>query len=521
MTNRVMSARSSRVRAAGFRTLTAIVTLAATAALTALAAVPPAAARQAGPAHPTQMTAPRQAADPIMAIVSIKSQQVTFYDADGWILRAPVSTGTTGRETPAGVFAVVEKNKDHHSSLYDDAWMPNMLRITWNGIALHGGPLPGYAASHGCVRMPFDFAAKVFDRAPMGMRVVISPNDAEPVAFSDPALFVPKQDVIDAMPARAAAAARDADDAAKAAAAAKAALAAAKRDAAAAPAAVRNLRSLKVRADAEFARAGKMLAAANADPRKTDQAKAMAEDVSQKAAARAEDLRTQLDAATAALKAKQGAVAAAEAAAKAAEAKRVETAKAATDAKLAGEPVSIFVSRDTQTLYVRRDTHKKWPDGGELYDSSQEFPVTIKDPDKPLGTHIFTAVARAEGGLRWTEVSIDNSDSAKNALGRITFPQEVLDRIAPTAVPLSSIIISDEPLSSETNYRTEFVAVLSNQPQGGFITRMKSPDVNIARSQDDNGFGYGRQGGWFGAPAYQPPPPSRQLYRGVYYYPRY
>ena len=88
-----------------------------------------------------------------MAIVSIKSQKVTFYDADGWILSAPVSTGTKGRETPAGVFAVVEKKKDHRSNMYDDAWMPNMLRITWNGIALHGGPLPGYAASHGCVRV--------------------------------------------------------------------------------------------------------------------------------------------------------------------------------------------------------------------------------------------------------------------------------------------------------------------------------------------------------------------------------
>src|SRR6202049_4046231 len=167
----------------------AIVTLAAIAALTALTA--DAAARQARPAPPTEATAPRDAGEPIMAIVSIKSQQVTFYDADGWILRAPVSTGTTGRETPAGVFAVVEKNKDHHSSLYDDAWMPNMLRITWNGIALHGGPLPGYAASHGCVRMPFDFAEKVFDKAPLGMRVIIAPGDAEPVVFSHPSLFVP------------------------------------------------------------------------------------------------------------------------------------------------------------------------------------------------------------------------------------------------------------------------------------------------------------------------------------------
>jgi len=95
----------------------AIVTLAAMAALTVLTA--DAAARQGRPA--TEEVAPREAGEPIMAIVSIKSQHVTFYDADGWILRAPVSTGTTGRETPAGVFAIIEKDKDHHSTLYDDA----------------------------------------------------------------------------------------------------------------------------------------------------------------------------------------------------------------------------------------------------------------------------------------------------------------------------------------------------------------------------------------------------------------
>jgi hypothetical protein len=468
------------------------------AALMALAAVPPAAARPAAAARQSVMVAPRPAADPIMAIVSIKSQRVTFYDADGWILRAPVSTGTTGRETPAGVFAVVEKDKDHHSSMYDDAWMPNMLRITWNGLALHGGPLPGYAASHGCVRMPFDFAAKVFDKAPMGMRVIVAPDDAEPVAFSDPALFQPKQDVIDAIPARAQALARDADDAAAAAAAAKAAVAPAKRAAAAAPAAVRNLTSLKARADADLARADRALAAANADPKMSDDRKAAAQDAEQKAAAKAAALSTQLDAAKADLKAKQDTAAAAQAAAKAADVKRSDAAKAATDARLASEPVAIFISRATRKLYVRRDTHKKWPDGGELYDFSQEYPVAIKDPDKPLGTHIFTAVARDGGGLHWTEVSIDNGDSAKNALDRITFPQAVLDKIAPSAVPLSSIIISDEPLSSETNYRTEFVAVLSDQPQGGFITREPSPNTDIAR--DDSGFG-----GWFGSSGYAQP----------------
>ena len=351
-----------------------MVTLAAAAVLTALPQrrPPTLAAKHARPARPTEATAPRQAGEPIMAIVSIKSQQVTFYDADGWILRAPVSSGTTGRETPAGVFAIVEKEKDHHSSLYDDAWMPNMQRITWSGIAMHGGPLPGYAASHGCVRMPYDFAEKLFDTTRIGMRVIIAPGDAEPVAFSHPSLLVPKQAMIDAAPARADALARAADDAIAAAAAAKTTVATAKRAAAAAAVAVPKLQRLASRADAELARAEKVLAAAKMDETKTDEAKAMAEDAKQKASAKVEALHAQLEAATADQKTKQEAVMAAQAAARTAEAKRVEAAKAAKDAKLALEPVSIFISRATGKLYVRRDTHERVPDGGERFDASLE-----------------------------------------------------------------------------------------------------------------------------------------------------
>jgi hypothetical protein len=88
-------------------------------------------------------------------------------------------------------------------------------------------------------------------------------------------------------------------------------------------------------------------------------------------------------------------------------------------------------------------------------------------------------------------VTIDNGDDAKDALDRITIPQDVVDRIAPTALPRSSIIVSDEPLSGETNFRTEFVAVLSNQPQGGFITRKPTVDVRFAsrNSWADGGLG--------------------------------
>ena len=114
-----------------------------------------------------------------------------------------------------------------------------------------------------------------------------------------------------------------------------------------------------------------------------------------------------------------------------------------------------------------------------MFDATIEVPVTIRNPDKPIGTHVFTAMARNDSGLRWTAVTIDDGDDAKDALDRISIPQDVLDRIAPTAVPRSSIIVSDEPLSGETNYRTEFIAVLNNQPQGGFVTRQPTDDVAV------------------------------------------
>jgi hypothetical protein len=459
----------------------AIMTLTAMAALTNVAA---AAAKKSRPAPATEATAPRQAGEPIMAIVSIKTQHVTFYDADGWIVRAPVSTGTTGRETPAGVFAVLEKNKDHRSNMYDDAAMPNMQRITWNGIALHGGPLPGYAASHGCVRMPFGFAEKMFDKTRIGMRVIISPNDAAPVEFSHPVLFVPRAEAIAAAPVRAETLAREAMDAAKAADEAKRAAATAARETAALTASLRKLQALKLRADRERDSANKSVAAA-----KTDQAKARAEALQQKATVRAAELATQLETAQAAAASKPTA-AAAQDAAKAAATRKADAAKAASEAKLALEPVSVYISRATQKLYVRRNTHKPAPDGGgEVFDATIEVPVTIRNPDRPIGTHVFTAMARNDAGLRWSAVTVDDADDAKGALDRITIPQDVLDRIAPTALARSSIVVSDEPLSAETNYRTEFVAVLKNQPQGGFVTRKPTPTIVASRDDfQDDGF---------------------------------
>src|SRR6516225_3354096 len=123
-----------------------------------------------------QLVDSRPVGEPIMAIVSLRDQQITVYDAKGSVMRAPVSSGQKGRETPAGIFTVLQKNKEHYSNMYDDAYMPHMQRLTWTGIALHGGPLPGYPASHGCIRMPYDFAERVFDATRLGMRVIVWPN---------------------------------------------------------------------------------------------------------------------------------------------------------------------------------------------------------------------------------------------------------------------------------------------------------------------------------------------------------
>ncbi|HTQ82382.1 MAG TPA: L,D-transpeptidase family protein [Pseudolabrys sp.] len=457
MTNRLATARSTEaIRRC--RTL-AIVTLAATAALMGLTLAPTAAAAesQEGPERISEAAAPRRAGEPIMAIVSLASQQVTVYDADGWTLRAPVSSGTAGRETPSGVFSVVEKDKDHHSNLYDDASMPNMERITWSGIALHGGPLPGYAASHGCVRMPYDFAETLFGKTRVGMRVIITPNDAEPVTFSDPALFVPNAKALADAPKRAETLAREAADAASMADRAKGTATNAARAAAALAKSVPKLRALKIRADATLAFAERLFATA-----RTERATVHAEDLKQKAAAEVAERAAQLDRTKADAKTKLDAAKVAEDAAEAAKAKMADSAKAAHEAKLELEPVSVFISRATERLYVRRG-----------FGAYLEVPVSIRNPDKPIGTHVFTAMARTdEGGLRWTAVTIDSDDNARDALHRVTIPQDVLDRIAATALPRSSIIISDEPLNRETNYRTEFVVVLNNQPQGGLVVRV-------------------------------------------------
>lgn len=163
---------------------------AAIAVALAVVAAPVASARQKTPKTPTAVSAPRSDS-PLILIASIRKQRLRVYDADGQIATSRISSGRPGFATPTGVFSILEKNVQHRSNIYSGAEMPYMERITWSGIALHAGVVPGYRASHGCIRLPHSFARTLYGLTKIGNRVVVTADDAEPIAFNNPKLFKP------------------------------------------------------------------------------------------------------------------------------------------------------------------------------------------------------------------------------------------------------------------------------------------------------------------------------------------
>ena len=218
----------------------------------------------------------------------------------------------------------------------------------------------------------------------------------------------------------------------------------------------------------------------------------------QAATAQIERLEAQLKSAKAKLQPKLDAAALAREAALAAETARVAAAETARKMARDFDPVSVFISRKDQHLYIR-----------QAFQPILDIPVTIQDADHPIGTHIFTALERTGAGkdLRWSVASLPgrNTDSnrdkpnanarerrggeieaisadpvsAKAALDRIVVPQDTIDRIAEMVGPRSSLIISDEALSSETGDSTEFVVLMSGEPQGGLKHRRRDPQIGV------------------------------------------
>jgi lipoprotein-anchoring transpeptidase ErfK/SrfK len=405
---------------------------------------------------------------PLQIVVSIANQHVTLYSNGVHVAQSPVSTGVPGRPTPTGVFSIIQKDRFHHSNLYSNAPMPFMERITWSGVALHEGPLPGYPASHGCIRMTHEFAARLWTIAKLGVRVIVAHNEVVPVDIAHPRLFAPK-----AKPAEPPVASDNPDKHAESASPIQVAQAATSRSDTAAPTApAAGSKSAEPAPDATTTApsaplaATAPLAAAEGLRGTTETGRSSA----------AETTAT----APAPEPAASGVPAAADPSKPAPDA--VDPAKPRpTPPKALAQPVkhtgtvAVFISRKAKKLFVRQGFMP-------LFD----VPVEIEHPEQPLGTHVFTALGLTDDGaaMRWNVMSMAAEPRPQIAaktglkahfearpaepylpqtpaqvLDRIQIPQEAIDRIGEVLSPGASLMISDQGLGPETGDGTDFIVL--------------------------------------------------------------
>src|SRR5262245_60128605 len=389
---------------------------------------------------------------PLQIVVSIGSQKVTLFSNGVRVAQGPVSTGVPGRPTPTGVFSIIEKDRYHHSNLYSNAPMPYMQRITWSGVALHEGVLPGYPASHGCIRMSHDFAQKLWPITNLGVRVIVTHHDLAPVEFTHPKLFALK------LKPPAPAIAMDGGSEG------------------------RGVVPAIVMAQATIPEAASDVIDAPPPAAATKPAADASDD------GNAAEVATPPAQVSPAVAAPQPAEAATSGSDDFKPAPTVDPAKPVTPpTKAADQPtkrsgqVAVFVSRKEQKIFVRQGFVP-------LFD----MPVVIDQPDQPLGTHVFTAMEVTENGsgMRWNLMTVPTEGSASTeqrdvrkkskeapketpspaarlkppvtaaqALDRIQIPQEAVDRIGELLIPGSSLVVSDEGLGRETGRYTEFIVL--------------------------------------------------------------
>jgi hypothetical protein len=444
---------------------------------------------------------------PMQIVISINQQKLHLYSDGTEVADTLVATGVPALPTPTGIFSVIGKERFHRSNIYSGAPMPFMQRITWSGVALHEGENIGHPASHGCIRMPREFAMKLFSVTKVGVRVIIARNELKPVAFADAHLFVHKAMPVPA-PAAAAPVAPEATRTAQAGDDNK------KTDAVALP-------KSETPAAAAAVTPEPAKAAPTSDGTKTTDAAepAMPQTPDPAAPASAPPESTQtaqtgdvVKTTDAAEQPKPEALPTAEAKAAPpppppaetdtlrgtvatpavvldhpADAAPAPAAKATTlveTGRTTQGPISIFVSRKDKKIYVRQN-----------FTPLFYAPVTIDHQEQAFGTHVFTAMAYLDdrSTFRWNVVSLPGEPpkakrSADNdrrttrrgrrdepvekplgelpppltpagALARIHIPQDAIDRISALMVPGSSLVVSDQGLGEETGEGTDFIVV--------------------------------------------------------------
>jgi lipoprotein-anchoring transpeptidase ErfK/SrfK len=454
----------------------------------------------------------RKPQGPLIIAISIEKQVLKIYDANGAFAETPISTGMRGHSTPMGVFSVIQKHKYHHSNIYSGAPMPYMQRITWSGVAMHAGVLPGYPASHGCIRMPMNFAVKMWGWTRMGARVVITPGELSPESFSHPLLATQKippavavQTNVDVVVTA------KSDKAAMAGPAVTPSFSEASLELKstvghdlAGPAANKIAVSPILREQTHTADASSALSRSPAtiidapvasNPAAKGDVEAAGRDASAETKSAAVEIQSPAQPADEA-EPEAKAIPAADASPAVPEVKK-DQARPSDQEKAAvpkpepavaaaprrGAQIAVFVSRKDGRLYVRQNF-------APLFD----VPVTIAPSDRPLGTHLFTARTDKDDAnlLHWSVVSMpvvarnparlddDESvsrrrkmtgaievksapvpDSAAEALDRLTIPADAMARIAESLSAGGSIIVSDQGINGgETGEGTDFIVPL-------------------------------------------------------------
>jgi lipoprotein-anchoring transpeptidase ErfK/SrfK len=453
---------------------------------------------------------------PLHVIVSIAKQRATLFDNGVPVASTAVSTGTPSHPTPTGLFTIIQKSRHHVSNLYH-APMPFMQRITWSGSALHQGPLPGYPASHGCVRLGTDFAELLWKTTKMGARVIITRDEVAPMTIEHVRLFVPTPPRMAVAPMALTAQAPSAPvvraqsvpavsvPSAPAAAMAAAPPTAASRiktaDASNAVAIVALVgdASKAVATGVETAPAANALSAEQASKLSTTDGvggPSTANAAEPIAASPSIPGRQSVEAAKPTetpdpAPQTVGTIKMTAAPAPIIIDERPASMPPAIVKEAARRPVSVFVSLKEGKLYVRQGWRPVF-----------ETPVSFQNPNEPIGTHVYTAMGvKPDGsGLRWTVVSIPSSlkgaaepkaserkgserkaseqgrkpkndravkavevvtpvPSASAALDRLIMPPDAVERISEMMMPGSSLIVSDNRLSDETGEYTDFIVL--------------------------------------------------------------
>lgn len=365
---------------------------------------------------------------PLTIVVSIGEQRVRVFDQTEQIAESPTSTGTRAHPTLTGVFTVIQKDRYHHSNLYNGAPMPYMQRLTWSGTAMHTGVLPGYPASHGCIRLPNSFAARLWTMTKLGTRVIVARHGLHPAPITHAKLEGLKASPADATP---------------------------------------------------IVQGASGKTAANEGPMTDGFSTPMPNPPAEEPIQNAPDRPTPASTIKPITKILNDS--ASPPAATPLSASGGDPAAPASSPKpaLKPGPVALFISKKEGKLFVRKG-----------FEPVFDVPVKIENPELPIGTHVYTATEAKDDGraMNWMAVSLPSevvraepkaktkhgkarapepapaapsaaSSSATEALDRVELPTEALDRLAELLTPGASLIISDKGLGYQTGKGTEFIVL--------------------------------------------------------------